>query len=195
MALDKVKYLKRVIIVAWVTLIVCFLIKIFGGNFFVIVCENERFIKVCEFADNNPWVRCIIGFLHSFVSLYCFILAICGRTKLEHKELIILALSLLFITPIKVLFPNIGAILDIWTAIILPLWFNWRNKRRWVFIPVANILIIVFQLISMFVKDLTLSIIVNNGILISLMFSIDVNIMLVLYCAYSALLNKQRKES
>jgi hypothetical protein len=47
----------------------------------------------------------------------------------------------------------------------------------------------------MFVKDLTLSIIVNNGILISIMFSIDVNIMLVLYCAYSALLNKQRKES
>ena len=46
--LDKERYLKRVIIVCWIALAICFGIKLFGGNLFEIMCNNENFIKVCE---------------------------------------------------------------------------------------------------------------------------------------------------
>ena len=51
--LNKQKFIKRVIIGAWITLALCFVIKLFGGNFFNIICENENFIAVCNYADNH----------------------------------------------------------------------------------------------------------------------------------------------
>ena len=40
--LDKEKYLKRVIIVCWIALGLCFGIKLFGGNLFEIMCRKQR---------------------------------------------------------------------------------------------------------------------------------------------------------
>ena len=66
--LNKEKYIKRVIIVCWVALAICFVIKLFGGNFFQIICENETFIAICEFCDNNWWASYIIGIANTMES-------------------------------------------------------------------------------------------------------------------------------
>ena len=76
--LDKIKYIKRVIIVCWGALALCFIIKLFGGNFFQIICENETFIAICDYADKNLWCYCIIVSLHSIVSSYLAVLAMVG---------------------------------------------------------------------------------------------------------------------
>ena len=45
--------LKRAINLCWFLLFVCFIIKIFGGNFFNIVCEKENFVKLCNYIDSR----------------------------------------------------------------------------------------------------------------------------------------------
>ena len=52
---DKARLLRRVIIISWISLALCFVIKIFGGNFFEIICENPNYKALCEYADNNFW--------------------------------------------------------------------------------------------------------------------------------------------
>ena len=85
--IDTAKYLQRVITVSWIALIVCFIIKLFGGNLFEIVCTNENFIKVCKYADTHLWAYYSIGAVYCFISLYFFILAILQRTKYKKWEL------------------------------------------------------------------------------------------------------------
>ena len=59
--------LKRMIIVCWILLAICFGIKLFGGNFFNIICTNEKFIEVCNFIDNTAWFH-VISFIFFYSS-------------------------------------------------------------------------------------------------------------------------------
>lgn len=190
MALDKVKYLKRVIIVSWVTLIVCFLIKIFGGNFFVIVCENERFIKVCEFADNKLWAKFLLGFVYAFPSCYFYTLAVCQQTKYERWQLIIVVSTVILSTFVKLFNANLGLIVDLWQLLFMPFIFILKDKKRLLNIPLGFALILTFQVISMFTKNVELKIMGDN-MLVGAIFSIDVILMVLLYYAYSNLLSKK----
>ena len=99
--LDKTKYLKRVIIVCWIALAICFGIKLFGGNLFEIMCNNENFIKVCEYADNHFWAYYLINALYCFVSLYFFTLAICGKKSFRKWELLVVIATVIVGTLVK----------------------------------------------------------------------------------------------
>ena len=190
MALDKVKYLKSVIVVSWVTLIVCFLIKIFGGNFFVIVCENERFIKVCEFADNNLWAKFLLAFVYAFPSCYFYTLAVCQQTKYERWQLIIVVSTVILSTFVKLFNANLGLIVDLWQLLFMPFIFILKDKKRLLNIPLGFALMLTFQVISMFTKNVELKIMGDN-MLVGAIFSIDVILMVLLYYAYSNLLSKK----
>lgn len=194
--LDKIKYIKRVIIVCWVALAICFVIKLFGGNFFQIICENQTFIAVCEFCDNNWWASYIIGCLNTFVCEYLFVLSICRKSKFELWELIVVTATVIVGTAIKRLDAIVGFVFDIWQFIGMPLIFIRKElKSRWWIILVANALLIVFQLASMFTKNIGFGIITsNNGLVIGLIYSIDITIMLILYFLYSLLI-KTKKEN
>jgi hypothetical protein len=190
--LDKERYLKRVIIVCWIALAICFGIKLFGGNLFEIMCENENFIKVCEYADNHFWAKYLIGLIYSIISMYFFVLAICQRWKYEKWELSLLVVSILVCNCVKIISPLIGAILDIWQGLILPMILKGRGKKQCILCLIGNGLLLVFQLLSMFAKNLGLSFITSNGVLISAIFSIDVILMVLLYYLYSNI-TRERK--
>lgn len=191
--LNKTKYLKRVIIVCWIALAICFAIKIFGGNFFEIVCENENFIKVCEFADNHIWAYYIISLLYCYVSNYFLILAMCGKWKFSRNELIIFSITVATVCGIKLFSTTLGIIFDIWQAVIMPCLFTLKQPKRHLWVLAGNISILLFQLISMFIKNLSLGIATNNGLLIGIIYCIDVTIMIFLYYLYTNFL-LQRKE-
>ena len=93
--LDKERYLKRVIIVCWIALAISFGIKLFGGNLFEIMCNDENFIKVCEYADNHFWAFYIISASYCYVSLYFLELAMIGKWKYSKSELIIFTATIL----------------------------------------------------------------------------------------------------
>ena len=183
--LDKQRYLKRVIVVCWIALAICFGIKLFGGNLFEIMCENENFIKVCEYADNHFWAYYLINALYCFVSLYFFTLAICGKKSFRKWELLVVIVTVIVGTLIKYFNQYVGLVFDVWQFIIMPCVFTLDNKRRHIYVIPANILLFVFQAISMFVKNIEFGILTDKGLLISMIYSIDVLLMVLLYYGYS----------
>lgn len=190
--LDKERYLKRVIIVCWIALAICFGIKLFGGNLFEIMCENENFIKVCEYADNHFWAFYIISASYCYVSLYFLELAMIGKWKYSKSELIIFTATILIGIIVKSQNIVLSLLYDVWQGVLMPIVFTRKDKKRFWFVLLGNALLVVFQLISMFIKNIHVGWITQNGTLCSAIFSIDVLLMIVLYYLYSNI--KKEKE-
>ena len=189
--LDHERYLKRVIIVCWIALAICFGIKLFGGNLFEIMCENENFIKVCEYADNHFWAKYLIYVAYSFALQYFFVLSMMGELKYTRVQLIITAVTVCANVLVKLTIPNFGLVLDFWQVVIMPAIFTIKKPKRHWHIIIGNVLLIVFQITSMFVKNIAIGILTNEGVLISTIFSIDVLFMILIYYGY---INVKRKE-
>ena len=193
--LDKIKYIKRVIIVCWVALALCFIIKLFGGNFFQIICDNQTFIAICEFCDNNWWASYIIGIANTLLSTYLFVLAVVQDIKLKLWKNIVLISTCVIGVAIKLWNTNIGWIFDIWQMFIMPAVFIGKEWKQYWKILVGVGLLLAFQLLSLFTKNIAIGTITStNGLVVSLIYSIDITIMLVLYFLYSYLI-KTKKEN
>ena len=183
--LDKERYLKRVIIVCWIALGICFGIKLFGGNLFEIMCNNENFIKVCEYADSHWWAYYLLNGIYCFISLHFLLLAMIGKWKFTRNQLIIFSATLIMGLFVKSINPIISFIYDMWQGVLMPILFTIKNKKRILYILIGNGLLIAFQLLSLFVKNVGIGIITNNGTLVTLIFGIDVLLMIMLYYLYS----------
>ena len=191
--LDKERYLKRVIVVCWIALAICFGIKLFGGNLFEIMCNNENFIKVCEYADNHFWAYYILNTIYCLCTLYFLILAMIGKWKFKKWQLIIFVITVIIGVGIKSINPIISFLYDIWQGLIMPIIFTWKNKKKILWVLLGNALLVIFQVISMIVKNIGIGIITDNGMVIGFIYGIDVQIMIFLYYLYSNFKNKEEK--
>ena len=193
--LDKKKFLQRIIIACWVALVVCLIIKLFGGNLFNIVCKNETFIKICSYSDTHLWLDYILSSIYCFISMYFLVLAIIQEKKYKLWQLIVLIITVLVGTGIKLWNKTVGLIFDIWQGIGMPILFLGKKWKEYWKVIVGNILLVVFQLVSMYVKNIKLGILGDNN-LIGLIFSLDILIMIMLYYGYSNLIkiNKNKKK-
>ena len=192
--LDKERYLKRVIIVCWIALAICFGIKLFGGNLFKIMCENENFIKVCEYADNHWWAYYLINALNSFVLTYFYTLAVCQKLKYDKWQLIVIIATVFVGTMIKYYSNTIGLIFDVWQMIIMPCLFTIKTPKKHWNTLIGNILVLIFQMVSLFVKNIGLRIITRESTLLVVIFSIDVFLMVILYYLYANIIEKKGGE-
>lgn len=194
--LDKERYLKRVIIVCWIALGICFGIKLFGGNLFEIMCNNENFIKICEYAYNHFWADYVLSFTYGFISTYFALLAMIGKYKYEKYQLISLVFTVLIGTLVKYFSGFYGMLFDIWQGIIMPCLFTLKNHKRHKFIILGNVMLFWFQAISMFVKNIEINIITEYGILITMIYSIDVVLMTIIYYLYTnSIIEKKEKNN
>lgn len=195
--LDVKKYLRRVIIVCWIALIVCVIIKLFGANLFEIVCKNDTFNTVCAYADTHIWADYLISAVYCFVSLYFFTLAILQERKFKAWQLSIVIVTVLVGTAVKIWSVIGGWIFDIWQFIGMQILFLGKKYKQYWKIPLAIVLLAVFQLISMFVKNIDLGTTLGDSILIGAIFSIDVLIMIILYYGYANVIKikKEKKEN
>ena len=194
------KQLRTVLIIMWSILGVYLIIKLLGGNWFEIVCKNERFINVCEFLDNNFIPRYLISLTTSLI-LYSFLyLAILRQWIFTNIQFIIFIIYI----PIQCLIKNIfmtntvvSLLLSIISGFIIPiiLYKITGNKITWKFILLqvllSNLFNLVFQLISALVKNLGIKILDSN-MLIDLIYIIDVFIMIALYYLYCNKLHHER---
>lgn len=185
--------IKRAIILCWFLLFVCFIIKIFCGNFFNIVCNNERFIKICNYIDNT-WLYYIVGYINYIVAGYIYTFAIIG--KINNKYYIFISLTLCYL--IKFISLKISAITDIFLYFFILCFIlckinKLNNKNSFIRCLLGAFLVNIFQLISLFVKNVAIFKIMNNDSLIQLIFSIDYYIMLFLYLFYSLQLNIKKE--
>lgn len=193
-SLDTTKILKRIIIVSWIALACCFLIKLLGGNIFEIVCNNQRFIAICNYADNHLWAYFTLASFNCVLCSYFTILAMCGKFKFKTYELIIVIVSNVVGTFVKVYLNNyIGLVFDIINAFVIPCIFLIKTPKRIVWVFVGNVILFAFQSVSLLTRNLKFDFIDANSTLISLIFSVDVWIMCILYYLYSNLI-KTKKE-
>ena len=183
----KKNLLKRIITLCWISLIGCLVIKLFGGDYFKLMCDNESFKNLCNWIDGN-FVKEIIRFIFANMCFYIYTCSIIKR-KMSKKELIIFELSMIIITIAKYITPQIGFIADSITMIIIPLKFS---KWNWKSTILGFLLINAFQLISLFIRNLGITIL-EAPILVELLLQVDYYIMLILYYLYSVKLKGENK--
>ena len=180
---DKARLLRRVIVISWISLALCFVIKIFGSNFFEIMCQSPNYKALCEYADTHFWLKYVIAILSSFFcqTLYC--LSIVQRYKFKKWELITTILCVVVSCYVKLKLQQFSFIFDIILLALLPCLFLGKQYKKYWQVPIAFGLTTLFQVVSLVVKNVGF-VNVADTYFIGLIYSIDVYIMCILYYLY-----------
>ena len=189
-----VDIIKITIIICWVSLVAFWLLKIFGGNLFEIMVENENFLKFSELVQNS-WLKYLVSFF-TIVSLkYLSICAICQRFYFKNKDFVILVCALIAnwavvnFVPLKysIITSNFAYIIFIIYGIVYQT--NWKK----LFGLLAVVFDFAFSTISMIVRDIDLQVITDY--LVLLILCIDIYIMTGLYYLYSNLIRIKKENN
>ena len=182
--------LRKSIITCWVLLIICFIVKICGGNFFNISCNNARFVNFCNYIDKTiiKYVMYYISFITQTILMYRLINPIGFVTKRKHILFLIIC-SVIWC--LKLLIENINLkiplflldIIDLIAMFVLLYSFTKKFKRT----IIAIMLLFIFTFISAITKNIGLSGVITDSYFITTCFIIDMYIMLILACKYAKL--------
>ena len=172
--------LKVLIITCWGVYIACLIIKLCGGNRFEIATTNQRFIDVCNYIDNTLLLKVLISCIFYVFNTYIVYLCLTKQRFFNDWWLIPI---FIVCGIVNILIDNVyvNFIISSITIIIFPLI---RTKgRAWLHIIVGNILIFLFQLISLLTRNIGWHL-ENDSMLVMLITQIDYYIMLVIYYLY-----------
>lgn len=169
---------KILLYACWAVLIAYFLIKMLGGNYFEIACENERFIAFCNWLDNS-WFKFVISIITYTTSMYMIYLCIVKKKILNDWWMILVMLPA---SVIKYYNPIIGLVLDFIYIILIPLIIS--KGKLWKRVIVGNVLMFAFQLISLITKNIGYYY-DNSSMLVGLIYMIDYYLMIILYYLYT----------
>ena len=169
------------IILCWIALIAFWCLKLFGGNWFEIMVENENFIKFSDLVQNT-WIKYITSFVTIFVANYFVFGAISEKFYFKGKLLYIvigLILSIWFVSNF-IDFANI----KVWYGYIVLITYSaiYQKGIKRIYGFLAILLELVFTVISMSTRNIEIAIMSNY--LVGFILSIDVYIMFALYYLY-----------
>lgn len=168
--------LKRMIALCWVLLGICFVVKLFGGNFFAFVGESA----VVEYIAKHEWLLCIVQFIFYYIQSMLYF-----GIFIKHKPILTSIVSIIlfickYLLDIIPIFLTISLILEVILLIGLPIIF----KHKWYNVVVIFILLTVFQVVSLFTKNIGIISFPYEHI-VGFVFMIDYYIMLALVFLYS----------
>ena len=189
---DKARLLGRVIIISWITLALCFVVKIFGGNFFKIVSNNKNYKAMCEYAQTHIWLEFILAFFSSLICQVFYLLAIIQKYNFSAKEWLFVVLSVLLALISKYINPIAGTVFDFYLTLGMPIVFVKKDYKKYFYALIGIALTLLFQVVSLFIKGLAIKP-VDDSIFITLIYMIDVYIMCMLYYLYRNFA-KERKD-
>ena len=176
------KQLKTIIITCWALLGICFIIKLFGGNWFELSTENQKFINFCNMVDNTMWLKMILACVISVITSYPVYCIIYNKERFNKKHNIILILFILFRSILSWNVVWIVYVLDLLMLIILPIILT----RKWKRVILTNVVVFAFQLVSLIIRGAGfINFNTQNYFVIQTLFQIDYIIMLVLLYLYN----------
>lgn len=186
--------LKRGIVTCWILLAICLIIKIFGGNFFNIVCENEKVIWLCNYIDNS-WIYSLIAYF-TFTSTSLMLLLIIRDDKrffTKNTLLFWIFVSLYWVFKLMIELGYIIINIHIITVLDLVILFValWIASKHPIRSLCVIILMYVFTFASVFIKSTGISNSVSDSALVGLIFLLDYYIMLTLTLLYSIKMKKE----
>ena len=179
--------LKRSIIICWVLLAICLVIKLFGGNFFEMVCTNEKFINVCNFIDKS-FVRYIVYYLSFITSSLLLLKIVSPELKMFEKKTLVFLLicTLTWAAKLFIELSNVTislVLLDIVDFVVL--FFSlWLISKKPFMAIISIVLLFVFTLVSAIVKNVGMSQVLTDSYILTNIFVIDYYIMLMLTYLY-----------
>lgn len=178
------------IVVSWIVLIICMIIKLFGGNWFELGTENDKFIAFCQFVDNTMWLKMTLACLIHLFTTYPIICIILNKKYLSIK------LSIIFI-PIMITKSILGwyntliaSIIDIFITFIIPIILTRNWKRPLVVI----ILVLLFQVISIVFRNVSFEFNVANTFLQQSIIQVDYYLMILLFYLYNFKIFQEESE-
>lgn len=185
------RVIKTAIIISWIVLAICFIIKIIGGKWFNIATNNKTFMSVCAFIDKHLWLQDIIAFCTTLLAVSLLNLAVLKQKRFTWKQFIVVACCTIVEFTIVVLaeylqnkiLSIIGFVSSIIPFCICPMILSKRPLRS----ILAYVFYVGFQAISVIIKGLAITKINSDSSLAALIFTIDVYIMLILYYLYANL--------
>ena len=188
--------LKRSIIICWVLLAICFVIKLFGGNFFEIMCTNEKFISVCRFLETSG--LCYVeGYITFIFSSTCLLLIIRDNKKVFNNNTLFYIILCSIYWGLKIMIETgvinipmvVYNIMDFVVLYLLLVVFS----KSWLKSILAVVLMFVFTFISAITKNIGIHGSLSESSVVANIFMIDYYIMLILTLLYS-IKTKRRKE-
>lgn len=182
---------KITIVLCWLSLFSFWAIKIFGGNWFEIIVENENFIKFSDKVQNT-WLKYVVSILTMSTSYYLMFCAVVQRFVPKSSQIIFFILCV-FTNWSIINFVNITLLKTIYgyfTIILAGILFNKGYKKSFGFIAFG--LDFGFSSISMLTRNISLGHITNY--LAVLILIIDMYIMTILYYLYSNLLRIKKEK-
>lgn len=178
------------IFVSWILLIICVVIKIFGGNWFELATNNEKFIAFCDFVDKTKWLKMIFACLICVFTTYPAICVFSNRKRLDIKFSIIVIILLIIKSILSWYIGKYTYILDIIILIIIPIIINKKILR----VILGNLIVIAFQMITMFIRNINGNLTNLDNFLFQSLIQIDYYLMIILFYLYNLRILK-RKES
>lgn len=185
--MPKNKY-KILIITSWIVLIICLIVKIIGLRNFDFQSDNSKFIKFCNYVDNVLWLKMIIACIICILTTYPVICVLINKKYLNIKNSLIYIPLIIASSIVGWYNQIINIIIQIIYLIIIPLIQTKGNFKRIIFV---QIIIMLFQIISLVIRNINITNFNDNNCMISLMFQIDYYIMILLLYLYNF---KERKE-
>lgn len=176
------KKYKALITSCWVMLFACWLFTIITSKYISIWCENEKFIEVCSFIDNNIVLDLITRFLMYYFN-WLFIIYAVLRKPIKHKlwlwSLIIFGFWLL-----KTIFIEIPIINYLDFAMVIPLII--AQPKKWYRAIIGIALFFVFNLLCSFIKIGVFEneVYATMPTALFIIYSIDIYIICILYYGY-----------
>lgn len=174
------KVLKTMIGLVVVFLVALYALKIFFPEQFVMVIENEQFIKIGNYIDTHKWAYYIFGICTSFLTYWFYLCACCRKWKLNWKELIAVFLTIGCNIGLSFVDAQISSVFSLLSMLILPVVFKGDLKYT----------IIVFcthylaQALTLSIRNLPLFVQYMN-ILIATMLTFEMYIWLILFYVYA----------
>ena len=180
------------ITLCWIALIAFWCLKLFGGNWFEIMVENENFIKFSDLVQNT-WLKYLVSLFTICISNYMILGAIAQKFLFKSKQLIIVILCLVSMWAVSNFVPI--EFIKMYYGYIVILVFSLVVQKGWrkLYGLISIVLEFLFVGISMVTRNISLNFI--NDYLVLLVLMIDVYIMIALYYLYSNLIKIERENN
>ena len=175
------------ITLSWVLLVICLIIKLFGGNWFELGSENSKFIEFCLYVDNHIWLKMTLACLICLGSTYFIMCLLLNKKKLNKKDMLIYLPLIVAGSLTSWHLSIISLICQLIYLIILPI----IQTRAWKRIILTILITFIFQFISILFRNFGTFDFNNNSFIYQVLIQIDYYLMLILYYLYTF----KRKES
>lgn len=179
------------IVVSWVVLLICLVIKLFGGNWFELWWDNEKFISFCNYVENTMWLKTTLSLIICLLSTIPIYNIILNQKIIKLKPFLVLIILTIIKSIIGWYNSAIAFVLDIFILLVLMTLLNKSFKRSFICFIIIN----AFQIITLLARNFDLTITNNNfnynSFIIQTLFQIDYYIMILLFYLYN--FNKRKE--